>query len=105
MQKIIDELENIKLRTWGYIQPVSPEMLVCYLSGLQNGIVLSSELLTFHDCVEAFKKSTVFRGWDSRASHPFHEMREKGVPEDEIISEILELELQKWKLLEEDKKL
>ncbi len=99
-ERIISELETMKHRLNMFIQPQTPEILQCYLNGLGRGVMLSFTSLIFDDYVNARRASNKQRGWKLRSKSPLYEMREKGISEDEIVQELLEIEIQMWKILE-----
>lgn len=100
VKKIIADLETMKRVPNMFINPVTPEILACYLIGLQRGVFLSQNEMTFHDFVEAHKFAVHSRGLKNAAMHSYHELRKKGVSEDDIIQEMLEIEIEMWRTLE-----
>lgn len=83
-----------------HIQPVTPEVLKCYLSGMERGVMLSVESSTFNDFVSAGRAARKIRGWAEQPIHLIHQMRAKEMTEEAIIQELLEIEIQIYKILE-----
>lgn len=99
---IITDLQRIKERVRSYISPATPEMLACYLSGLKRGYMLGRDI-SFDDYLRANEEATKSRGWEFRAISVSMEMREKGISEEEIIREQLNVEIDTWRILENEK--
>jgi hypothetical protein len=100
IDRIISDLQDIKKHPNMYIRPVTPEVLECYLIGLERGVMLSVESSTFNDFVSAGRAARKIRGWQEQPIHLIHQMRAKEMTEDAIIQELLEIEIQIYKILE-----
>lgn len=98
---IIEDLKTIKSRPYAFINPVTPEMLKCFISGLVRGYLLTN-FITYEDYRHASKQSIFSRGWKIKSTSPYHEMQEKNMPENEIIEELLDIEIETWKILESE---
>jgi hypothetical protein len=101
IDRIISDLEEIKKRPNMYIQPVLSDMLVCFLNGLERGVLLSEKSLTFHEIAQARQEANQIRGWKNIPRNASHEMRERNICEIDIIKELVEIEIEMWKLLQE----
>lgn len=99
INQIIIDLEAIKRNPKMFIEPVTPEILFCYLTGFKRGIFLSQRELTFHDFVEAHRFAVQVRGLSFSAAPSYFGLREKGITEDEIIQEMIEIEIEKYRIL------
>lgn len=98
-EAVILELANLKKHPNMYINPVNPEILFSFFSGLQRGILLAESELTFHELVEARRLTMRSMGFVLTAAAPFRELREKGFADDEIISRMIDIEMESWRLL------
>lgn len=105
VNRIIDDLNEMKRRINLYIYPINVESLRNFLNGLERCFLLSfdkSELhLRFSELINARSETIHNRGWKVLSISPDYEMREKGMPEEEIIQELIEIEIGKWKIWDE----
>lgn len=99
--QIIDDLETMKERPNWFINPVTPEILFCYLMGLQRGVFLSQKQIEFHDFVEAHRLATHDYGLKSATMPAYREMRVNGISEGDIIQSMLEIEIRMWQILQQ----
>jgi hypothetical protein len=99
--RIIDDLEQLKKYPNMYLQPVNAETLVSFLIGLERGVFLLSESVMFNDFADARREVNKNKGWESRGVSVYSEMRLKNIPEKDIIQEIITIDIEKWKLLQE----
>ena len=58
-----------------------------------------SETLTFGDFVNARRAANRICGWEDRATGAYVEMREKSIPDDKIIENMIDIEAQMWRIL------
>lgn len=98
-RKIIEDLEAIRHNPRMFVDPVSPELLSVYLAGFQRGVFLSQSEKTFSDFVDAHRFAMRSKGLKRTAAFPYRELREKGFDEDRIILEMIELEIEMWRIL------
>jgi hypothetical protein len=102
IKRIISDLQEIKKKPNMYIQPVSSDMLVCFLNGLERGVLLSDRSLTFHEIAQARQEANQVRGWKNIPRNASHEMREKNICDKDIIQELIEIEIEMWRILEKN---
>ncbi|MBX7173442.1 MAG: hypothetical protein K1X72_20910 [Pyrinomonadaceae bacterium] len=102
VNRIIDYLDLMKQRPKMCIYPFNTDSLRNFLYGLERCFLLSfdeSELhLRFSELINARSETIHNRGWKVLSVSPDYEMREKGMPEEEIIQELIEIEIGKWKI-------
>jgi hypothetical protein len=84
-----------------YFYPFTPETLKIYLVGLNRGILISNELLDFSDIIHARRDVIVIRGWGENSLAWLKNMRSKGMSEEEIINEFINIEIDTWRIIEE----
>jgi hypothetical protein len=91
--RIIDILARARLHPEMYFDPITPEVVIDFLSGLRIGLsvfglewcidsrrtVLESRGLEFNSC-----------NWENK------ELRERGLGPDQIVTEILSIEIEMW---------
>lgn len=81
------------------INPVTPEILAIYFHGLQRGVLLSQSKMPFPDFVAAFQFAVRNRKLEPTSLNPYRQLREKGMSEEDIIQEMIELEMEIFRIL------
>src|SRR5437868_5405661 len=99
--KASEYLEHVSKKLNLYINPVTQQNLKSFTDGFTLGYVLADGRLDYHDVVNAWQQVVAARRWEVNALGPHKEMEERGMSEKEIINELLQIEIQVWKLLEE----
>lgn len=94
-------IEGVGKRLNLCINPVTIENLKSFIDGFNLGYILAENRVQFHDKIYAWKQAVALRGWKVNALGPQKEMQEKGMSEKEIIDELVQIEIQLWKFLEE----
>lgn len=102
--RIIDDLHIAKEKTALYIYPINTDSLFNFLYGLERCFLISfdeSEIRSrFRELVDAGQEAIRKRGWKPLSVKPVLEMRDKGLSEEEIIKEFIEIEIEKWRIWE-----
>ena len=99
LEKIIEDLEQMKLYPQMFINPVTPEILAHYFAGMQRGVLLSQSVMTFSDFVHAYQFAIRNRKLEPTSLNPYRQLREKGMSEEDIIQEMIELEMEMYRML------
>ncbi|MCC7308426.1 MAG: hypothetical protein IT173_12740 [Acidobacteria bacterium] len=92
-------MEQIRKNPKLHVQPVHPDNLYRHLASMARGAMLSTDTLTSGDFVNARREANRICGWQSRACGPHLEMKDKGVPEEKIIENLLDIEVKMWEIL------
>jgi hypothetical protein len=93
LAKLIEQLEYIKRRPANYIGSLSPKSADIFLQGFYQAacIALDVDFVHFHEALEASMKA---RGIKMKgAMGPLHQLIEKGWPDEKIITELIEIEM------------
>lgn len=100
-KKIVELLEKVKGRTALYFWPIAPEMAVSFL----NGFYLCFQNLTEgnHEFNEYKQKVLYSRGWQVPSIVLRIQMEEKGFTAEQMVNEIFTIEIEAWKLFEQEK--
>ena len=99
--KTISELlEFVKNRPVMYIGAKTPELLVVFLHGFYLGLNWTCDA---ESLVSTKRQVTEERGWDSRNTISWAEMRESGLSDKKIVDELMTIEVESWKRVEADK--
>jgi len=101
VKRFIDNIEAIREHPGLHVQPVTPEALYNHLSSLTWGAMLSTDTLSFGDFTNARQEANRACGWESRACGPHIEMREKEIPDEKIIENLLDVEIKMWQILDQ----
>ena len=101
IERLINDLEKLRSNPKLYLQPVTPEALFSHLSSLALGVMLTTDVLQPGDFINARREANRISGWQSRATGPHVEMREKGMTDEQIIDEQVNVEIRMWRILEE----
>lgn len=101
LERIINELEDIRAQPMLHVQPVSPEALFSHLLSVARGVWLCCNYLNRNDFVSARRHANQLRGWEDRSTSPYAEMREKKIAEPEILDEMISIEVEMWKILDQ----
>lgn len=70
-----------------------------YFHGLERGVLLSQSLMTFSDFVAAFQFAVRNRKLKPTSGCISLQLREKEMSEEDIIQEMIELEMEKFRML------
>jgi hypothetical protein len=97
MSEITDLFENIKSRPLMYIGEYNVERLNCLLMGIHLGLVINKKINNYSTCR---KHILVKRGWNSSSTLIHKDMEKQGLTETQIVQELLNIELETWKMLE-----
>lgn len=100
IEKIIDDLKKMKQRPMMLVTPLTPENASVFLAGMHRGVLLSQNVMTFGDFVHAYQFAIRIRGLEPTSLHPYRQLREKGMSEEEVVQEMLEIEIEMWRVLE-----
>jgi hypothetical protein len=100
-KRILDHYAALRLNPPLYLQPVTPEAFFMHAMGLTRGVELTIGTLTFNDFVDARRHANMSCGFESRATSPAVEMREKGYSDDEILLNLISIEIRMWQILEQ----
>lgn len=98
-EKIIDDLKEVKQRPMMLVTPLTPENASIFLAGMQRGVLLSQNLMTFSDFVHAYQFAIRNRKLEPTSLNPYRQLREKGMSEEDIIQEMIELEMEMYRML------
>jgi len=87
LAKLVETLKSVRERKEMYFQPVTVEAAESFLGGFRVACLVSGAIedADWLDLQES-------RGWKSNAMGPVGEMRERGLTEEQIIDELIELE-------------
>jgi len=99
VKPIIEDLEWIRRSPGQHIQPVTPEELFRHLRSLARGYMLATHRLSFDGLIDAQTRANRNRGWRARSIGAYVEMREKGLSENEIIDELLNIDVEMWRII------
>lgn len=93
-------LTEVTKRVHLFIEPVTAEILECFLQGFVRGVLVGS--LSIDDVMYRRTQESVARsrGWEHTAAHLYRQMRARGLPEEQIIRERLAIEVETWRRLE-----
>lgn len=97
IQNIIEVLESIRKYPTIYVGNVSPDSLLCLLNGFYLGLKTSSN--THENYPNVMKEVLTKKGWNSPSPSFINQMREKNLSDEEVIKELLEIEIETWKIL------
>ena len=104
VERLVEVLNELKRRPNGYVYPVNTDNLRAYLSGLNRGFLValnsSEPKEKWYQLVDARRDATRNRGWKVLSISADYEMREKGIPEEDIIQEMIEIEIETWNIWE-----
>jgi hypothetical protein len=100
----IDTLNGIIDRIDSFISPVTPNNLKLFFDGFKQGNISAREDLDFSDYINAWCEAVKLCGWKVNSISIEKEMREKELSDNEIIQELLKIELETWKILENNQK-
>lgn len=101
LKRIFEYFEGLARDPKPYIYPVTPETLFSHSQALATGVILSIDTLTSHDLISARQHANRLRGWQSRATGVYMEMREKGYDDTAIIQELVQVEIKMWEILDQ----
>src|SRR5687768_10001889 len=96
---LIEDLERLRAAPNLYVQPVTPEAVFRHLFSVAHGVMLTTDTLDSDDFINARRNAHRVRGWEDRATGPHREMLEKGMTDEEIIDELVDVERQMWDIL------
>ena len=99
LEKIIEDLEQMKLYPQMFIHPTTPENLATYFHGFERGVLFSQNLMTFSDFIHAYQFAIRNRKLKPTSLNPYRQLREKGMSEEDIIQEMIELEMEMFRML------
>jgi hypothetical protein len=97
--EVILDLERTRLRPQMYLEPVTPESLLTYLSGLERGIRLINQELTIDDYIDVRQSAIEAVGARRSAMHPLSQWRKENLEEKTIIEKLFELEIEYYRQL------
>jgi hypothetical protein len=99
-RKISKIFESIKERPLVYLGKLDFHRATCFIHGFYTGYEVEHDyklnILPMRD------KVLVARGWQVPSVYPEMEMKKKGYSDEEIISELLEIEIETWQMLEQE---
>jgi len=100
-EHIIEFLESVKRKgVFYFCHSPTAEGLIDYLSGFSKSAILSN-LDGENDLFIETRSEVITRlGLSVTARNPIREMRENGISEKVIISQILDIEIETWKTLD-----
>src|SRR5688572_33193243 len=93
VQRVVDEIESVRKSPHLHVQPVTPETLYRHFMSLSRGVMLSTDTLSPGDFINARREANRFCGWESCATSPAVEMREKGMSDEQIIIDLIDIEI------------
>jgi hypothetical protein len=99
LDNIIIDLQSTKAHPALYFQPVSAEVLQNYLNGLYRGLALGTEEIPLIDQSKEFRLISRQRGLCDDAGSPFRDLPEQGFNEEQIIQIMLDVEIERWKII------
>lgn len=99
MNKIIELLESIKARPLMYIGEYDFDRLNYLLFGIHLGYGMTNKIQNYS---ESRKKVLLMRGWNASSTLVHKDMEKKGLNKAEIAIEIIEVEIETWKILERE---
>jgi|GEM_PF-2147195 len=89
-------LDEVRQRLQMFIDPVTPEMLKCFLDGFWAGCLATNDKLDVYDRIRFSMQVISERGWEVCSTSVAKEMRERGIDEEAIIEEMLQIEIDIW---------
>ena len=98
-KKLSEVFEAIRERPIIYFGKMDSERATCFLHGFYCGFGAASEINL--NVVEARNKILKTRGWKVPSVYLEKEMERKGMSDEEIINELLEIEIETWRLVEQ----
>ena len=101
IDRILNELKELRARTNMYVHPASPESLFTFLGGFTRGLLICNTAVRFDNYVTTYRNTRVNLGWEDTARAVFKEMREKNMSEDSIVIAMIDIEVEVWKALGE----
>jgi hypothetical protein len=96
--KAIEYLRSFQKRKGMYVQPLDVPNVESFLTGFRIGC-MATGLFRDHD---PWNRASERRGWACGAMSPADVMRERGMDDEAIIDELIEIEILALQLLAED---
>ena len=75
--------------------------MLVFLTGIKEGIQLSHGTLDTEHVRRAGSSAIQSFGLRETAFHPLTQWRKQGIPDDEIVSKMIDLEIEFWRLVSE----
>lgn len=97
--KVSEVFEAIKKRPLVYFGKLDPQRAICYLHGFYDGYDAASTAKP--NLAEARNKILSLRGWQVPSVLIDKEMERRGFTVEEIINELLDIEIETWRLIEQ----
>lgn len=103
IEEIIEQLESIKKRPAMFLgKPDDVDAITHFLNGYHAAIfMIKGERIPILD---DYKKIREQRGWEWNATSVAREMKEKSIPDKEIVQELITIEIEAWKIVLEAEK-
>ncbi len=102
VEDILNLLKTIKRKGIKYycFIPTS-NGLIDYLSGFSKGCLLLNKTISSDDFIAARFEAISALGWKVTSANPVREMQEKSMSDEKIIQELLDIEIETWRLLKQ----
>ena len=97
IERILYALENMRQRQPMYLEAVNIEAMVNFIHGFNLGIFTLGFKIPDMVYEQAYKQ----RGWEYTARGAWQDMRDRGLSEETIMDELLAVEMDAWRLLDE----
>ncbi len=98
-ERVVVDLERTSLRPGMYVDPLTPESLLTYFSGIERGIRLVDQMLTQDDYIDVRQDAIEAVGARRSAIHPLSEWRRERLEDKEIIGKMFDLEIEFYRSL------
>lgn len=96
-KKVSELFENVKKRPLIYLGKYDVNRMICFLHGFYYSYEISNEDSIYFD---SHNKILASRGWKVPSILINKEMERKGLTEEEMIKELLDIEIETWRLIE-----
>ena len=96
--RVSEMFVSIRERPLVYFGKIDPHSAMCFIHGFYTGYGITSAANP--NLTEARNKILALRGWQSPPVRPEKEMERKGMSAGQINNELLDIEIEAWRLIE-----